>query len=38
VIYLSAEKFMYQFIRSLRQRNVMAFMEQVPFGRRADDR
>ena len=28
VIYLSAEKFMYQFIRSLRQRNVMAFKEQ----------
>jgi chromosomal replication initiator protein len=28
VIYLSAEKFMYQFIRSLRQKNVMAFKEQ----------
>jgi len=28
VIYLSAEKFMYQFIRSLRQRNVMVFKEQ----------
>jgi len=27
VIYLSAEKFMYQFIRSLRQKNVMSFKE-----------
>jgi len=28
VIYLSAEKFMYQFIRALRQKNVMDFKEQ----------
>jgi chromosomal replication initiator protein len=28
VIYLSAEKFMYQFIRALRQKNVMTFKEQ----------
>jgi chromosomal replication initiator protein len=28
VIYLSAEKFMYQFIRALRQKNVMSFKEQ----------
>ena len=28
VIYLSAEKFMYQFIRSLRQKSVMTFKEQ----------
>src|SRR3546814_6641440 len=28
VIYLSAEKFMYQFIRALRHKNTMAFKEQ----------
>ena len=38
VIYLSAEKFMYQFVRALRDKNTMAVQGAVPLGRRADDR
>ena len=33
VIYLSAEKFMYQFIRALRFENIMGFKELIAVGR-----
>jgi chromosomal replication initiator protein len=38
VMYLSAEKFMYQFVKALRANDTMAFQGPVPLGRCSDDR
>ncbi len=38
VLYLSAEQFMYRFVRALREKDTIDFKADVPLGRCADGR